>query len=108
MMPRKHVQTIVSEYRRHLSRILGDALDAVVLYGSQARGDATGESDIDVLCLLKRPFDYGEMILRTEEASAALSLEQDVVISTAFVTRSDYEKLNTPFLMNVRREGLTV
>jgi len=102
------VRVIVSQYRERLHDVLGDALDSVVLYGSQARGEATSDSDIDVLCLMKHPFDYGDLVLRTARISAALSLEHDVVVSTAFVTRADFETRNTPFLMNVRREALVV
>jgi len=39
------------------------------------------------------------------KAAAQLSLEYDAVISTAFVRSEDYRTRNTPFLMNVRREG---
>lgn len=102
------MQQIVIEYRERLREVLGDELDSIVIYGSQARGNATDESDIDVLCIMKRPFNYGEMILRTGEAAAAISLYYDVVISTAFATRGDYESRNTPFLMNVRREAVPV
>lgn len=102
------VRVIVSQYRERLHHVLGDALDSVVLYGSQARGEATSDSDIDVLCLIKRPFDYGDLVLRTARISAAVSLEHDVVFSTTFVTRADFETRNTPFLMNVRREALVV
>ncbi len=102
------VRQIVTEYRERLREVLGDALDSIVLYGSQARGAATPESDIDVLCIMKRPFNYGELVLRTAGVSADVSLEHDVVVSTAFVTRADYETRNTPFLMNVRREALVV
>jgi uncharacterized protein len=99
---------IVTEYRQRLREVLKDELDSVLLYGSQARGEATDGSDIDVLCIMKKPFDYGEMILKTSEASAELSLKYDVFISTAFVTRLDYETRNIPFLMNVRREAVAV
>ena len=99
---------ILAEYRARLEELLGDALDSVLMYGSHSRGEATDDSDIDVLCLMKIPFDYGELILRTGPISAALSLQYNVVISTAFATRKDYENRNTPFLMNVRREAVPI
>ncbi|PWB46381.1 MAG: hypothetical protein C3F12_10170 [Candidatus Methylomirabilota bacterium] len=106
----KHISVaqIVGQYRARLEAILGDDLESVVLYGSQARGEAEEGSDIDVLCVVKTPFDYGDLIERTSKAAAQLSLEYDVVISTAFVRSEDYRTRSTPFLMNVRREGVAV
>ncbi len=101
-------QQIVVEYRERLREILGEELDSVVLYGSQARGDAQEGSDIDVLIVMRGSFDYGTLIEKTSKLTAAVSLEHDVVISRAFVTRHDYQTRLTPFLMNVRREGVPV
>jgi len=108
MNSQNRLQEILAEYRKRLEEILRDELDALVLYGSQARGDAEEGSDIDVLCVIKGPFDYGELIERTSEASAELSLKYDVVLSRAFVTRQDFESRDIPFLMNVRREGVAL
>lgn len=106
MDERHRIDQIVRQYRARLAEILGDELVSVVVYGSQARGDSRPGSDVDVLCVMGGPFDYGALIRRTAEAAAEVSLKYDVVISTAFVTADDYQTRNTPFLMNVRREGI--
>jgi len=80
----------------------------VILYGSRARGQARSDSDIDVLVVVRDDSDYGDLIRRTSATVAALSLQHDVVISRAFVSRERFEHEQTPFLLNVRREGVPV
>jgi len=102
------LKQILKEYRQQLLEILGDDLDSVLLYGLQARGDAVAGSDIDVLCIMKKPFEYGDLISRTSLATAETSLRHDVVISRVFVTREAYASQDIPFLMNVRKEQVAV
>ena len=99
---------ILAEYRTRLVDVLGESLESLVLYGSRARGDAEDGSDIDVLCVMKAPFDHGDLIERTSEANAEISLKYDVVLSRTFVTSREFATRNTPFLMNVRREGIVL
>ena len=99
---------VIAAYREGLEQVLGAALDRVLLYGSHARGESGADSDIDVLCVMRDPFDYGELITRTSELTARLSLENDVVLSRSFVGRDDFETGQSPFLMNVRKEGVSV
>ncbi|NUQ59295.1 MAG: hypothetical protein HUU12_07950 [Anaerolineales bacterium] len=63
---------------------------------------------MDILVVMKKDFDYSDMLRLSSRLVASLSLENDVVISRAFVTKSQYETLQVPFLMNVRREGIPV
>jgi predicted nucleotidyltransferase len=102
------IKKILAEYRHRLIEILGAELDSVLLFGSQARGEAGAGSDIDVLCVMKNQFDYGDLISRTSLATAEISLKHDVVISRVFVTREAYAFQDSPFLMNVRKEQVAV
>ena len=66
------LQRILDEYCAGLAAELGDALEEVILYGSQARVDARTGSDVDVLCVLQGPFDYGDLIARTSGPAPAV------------------------------------
>ena len=107
-MSKRKLQSILGRLRGELTQILGDQLVSVILYGSQARRQAHPGSDIDVLVVVQDDSNYGDLIRRTSESVAALSLQHDVVISRAFVSRERYEREQTPFLLNVRREGVAV
>ena len=105
-MDQSRVEKVVREYREGLEKLFEDQLVGVILYGSFARGEGRDDSDIDVLCVLRGPFDYGEAIRRSSELTAILSLAYDVVLSRVFVSEADLKTRNLPFFMNVRREGV--
>jgi predicted nucleotidyltransferase len=102
------LQDILAELRNALTAHYGSRLRKLRLYGSHARGEATPESDIDVLVLLRGRVNPGEEISQTADLVAALSLRHDVVISCAFVSESRYRRERSPFLVNVRRESVAV
>jgi len=103
-----NVQKVLKKLKKELLHIYGEQLDSIILYGSRARGDERPDSDIDILIILKDDFNYSEMLRLSSELAASLSLENDVVISRAFVSKEQFENRQTPFLMNVRREGIPV
>jgi uncharacterized protein len=102
------IQKILVELRQHFEAIYGDRMVNMLLFGSQARGDATSESDIDIMVVLKGPVKPGDEISRTGEISAEISLKYDVVISCVFMSAERYTIEQSPLILNVHREGIAV
>jgi predicted nucleotidyltransferase len=99
---------ILTNLREQIANILGDQLDAMYLYGSRARGDARPNADFDILIVLQDAFDYSSMLAATSEIVAQISLDSEIVISRAFVTRQQFDTEQSPFLLNVRREAIEI
>lgn len=91
-----------------LKGVYGRRLDAVVLYGSRARGDTAAESDIDTLVVVDPGGDFWAEFGRISTIANRLSLEHDVVISAIPVDLQEFRQAGTPLLLNVRREGVRV
>lgn len=100
--------SLLQQLRTELHRVLGEQIEAIYLYGSQARGDARPDSDVDVLVVLRNDFSYFEMVERTGEIAARLSLQFDTVVSLAFSSLEKFNQQKLPFLLNVRQEGIAV
>jgi predicted nucleotidyltransferase len=103
-----NVKKLLKKFKSEIKRIYGKQLISVYLYGSYARGDARPDSDIDLLMVVKGEFDYLEMLKRSDDFAAAFCLENDVVVSRAFVSEKEYKEKQIPFLINVRRDGVMV
>lgn len=99
---------ILSKLRDYLQQEYGDRLAHIVLYGSQARKEATEQSDIDILVVLKAPLNVMQEIQRTSEFITDLCLENTVLVSLGFASLDRFKQEKTPFFLNVHREGILV
>ena len=82
----------------------------VILYGSEARGDAKPESDIDLLILLDEEGSVSKKERNIKEILCDIELETNVIISSIIMPRKNWENrlFKTPFYVNVINEGIVL
>ncbi len=102
-------KAIIAKISNLMRRLFPEA--RTVLYGSQARGNATEDSDIDLLILLPDRYQGEEFVDRREEIMDHLydiEINEGVRISPLVLIKSMWESRKTPFTINVLNEGITL
>jgi uncharacterized protein len=107
---REDIRPILKELKKRLKDAYGDRLRSVVLFGSSARGDFTEESDVDVLVVLKSIIDFDKDFNTIFDLTLNVEKNYDdfVMISIIPAKEEDYLSKVTPFLSNVRKEGIQI
>ena len=104
LRPRVRALKLAAKVRERLIEALGQPVK-VIMYGSQARGDATKYSDIDLLVIV--PSLNPDMRKLVSEIAWEVGFDAGKVISTVPTTR---EKMKyyaiLPFYKNVKKEGI--
>lgn len=100
------VRQLVRELKGGLQVIYGGRLRNVYLYGSYARGEQDGESDVDILVVLDRVDRYGAEVDRTGALISALALKHGLSISRVFVSEQDWAAGRPPFVAMAQREAI--
>ncbi|ANV88923.1 nucleotidyltransferase domain-containing protein [Picosynechococcus sp. PCC 7117] len=106
--PNPNLSHILQQLRDHFQKNYQDNLAKVILFGSQARGDAAPDSDIDILVLLKNQFDAYQENKKNSQFIADLCLQYDTVISCFLMNLDTWQNTNNAFTRNVRQEGVSL
>jgi len=102
------LNSLLSEFQVELQQLYGSKLVKLILYGSQARNQATADSDIDIAVILKSPISPATEIFHMGEIKARLGLEYDELLSVIPISEEDFADKFTPLLINIRREGIVL
>ncbi|MFP4338670.1 MAG: nucleotidyltransferase domain-containing protein, partial [Halothece sp.] len=102
------LQLTLTQLKQQLQEIYQDQLINLILFGSQARGDAEPDSDIDVLVVLAGAVNPIAEIKRNNSLITNLSLETDQLINCIYISEQDWHYLKTPLIQNIYKEGIPV
>jgi len=102
------LKEITAIVKQKFQAIFQDDLITLVLFGSQARGDANLESDIDILVVLKEKNNRDKKREAILDFIFDVSLEFGVLVSCVYVSQAQFEQEKSPLLLNIRREGIVL
>jgi len=100
------IKEILNEFKEEIEKLYGNRLKNVILYGSWARGEANDESDIDLVIVLEGRVIPGREIDRMIDVITEINLKYGALISVFPVSEEEYSTVNSPLLINVRKEGI--
>ncbi len=105
-MTQENLEQLLEVLKTGLETLYGDKLASVILFGSQARGDAADDSDVDILIVLHGEINIFAEINRTSHLIANLSLQYDIAISRIFMSYHRFHDEQSSLLEQVRQEGI--
>lgn len=100
------IKKITKEVKNRLTSLYKNQLVNIILFGSQARGDAEDESDIDIMILLKDQIIPAQELKKCSDIIYELSFKFDTVISFLFAQEENFLNQKTPLFLNIKKEGI--
>jgi len=99
---------VIQNCQATLKCYYGSQLKGMILYGSTARDQAGPASDIDVLVLLSKPFDYLRELHRIVELLYPIQLESEQLISAKPAALDEFERGSIQLYRTAKREGMRI
>ena len=102
------IKRLADQVKTHLQETYGEGIKRVILYGSHAGGEATEDSDVDVLVLTDpslKPSDVRESL---SDLLFDMLREEGELVSVIVVPEDFFDNHNLPFMLNVREEGVAM
>ncbi|ABC45738.1 hypothetical protein GGP80_003012 [Salinibacter ruber] len=101
------VRRALSDAESALGEIYGDRLKKLIVYGSQARGEAHPDSDVDLMIVLGGRVYPDEEAQRTSQLVIRLASEYGVALSPLHLSEENFER-DRPLPRAARREGVVL
>jgi predicted nucleotidyltransferase len=92
--------------RSGLEDLYGANVVGIRLFGSYARRQATPDSDVDDLIVLREVGDYGTEVRRVSDLLPRVSLQYGKTIAPVFVDAQRFSAAADPFMANLAREAV--
>jgi predicted nucleotidyltransferase len=102
----ERIKRLINQIKAHLIKVYGKGIKKVILYGSYVRGETTRDSDIDILVVADpslNPFEVRECL---SDLLFDIILYEGELVSVIVIPEDFFESYNSPFMLNVKKEGV--
>jgi len=96
---------VLTRFRAAVTKIYGERIERVVLFGSRARGDAKPDSDYDIAVFLKDVGTFTDESARLAAVGTDILFDTGAVISATPFPAGAYRE-RTGFMHELREDGL--
>ncbi len=102
------ISRLLDQVKARLHETYGERIKRVILYGSHARGEATEDSDVDVLVLIDPSLKPSEVRKSLSDLLFDMLMDEGELVSVIVIPEDYFDEHNLPFMLNVRKEGIAV
>lgn len=99
---------IAQRCKNVLTNYYGTRFKGLILYGSMARDRTSRGSDMDLLVLLSKPFDYFYELNQIIDLLYPIQLESEQLISAKPAAIDEFEQRAIQLYRNAQREGIAL
>lgn len=103
-----HLHSVLADVHKRLASHYGMRLRQLVLFGSQARGEAHAGSDLDLLVILDAPVHQLPEIKALSFLAYELTESHGISLQLLPFSEADYWNLDNPLMQNAHREGIVL
>ena len=100
--------SILRRMKAQLKDAYGDKVLKVILYGSQARGDAHEGSDVDVAVVVKDALNPRTVERSLEEMLWKVVVDEGELVAVIAFREKLFEKEEWSLILNIKDEGIAI
>ena len=102
------IESVLIRIKEHLTRIYGNRIKRVVVYGSFAKGEADEESDVDIAVVVADKLSPNKVEKNLDELLFQILMEKSELVTVFVIPESKFDTYKSPLILNIKEEGVPI